>query len=442
MLGAVRDADAVRPERAVKAGYADAVGRLGPDPLRGNAVASRFLATLASTDCSVREVLTDQSAVAGVGNIFRSEICHQPRVHPDEPGRRLSPAMAATVWALTVDLLKRGYLDGAIATTDGAVAATGLRHYVYNEAVCVCRARVQAWAIATRTAYVYLACQPRLLGWSVVGDAAGTAAAAAAPAAPPPLPAGARDALVFPSACAPDSGAGLLVAPGKMRVVQLRAALAERGAPTDGTKPALVARFVAATAAGQPAGGGKDDAPATAAASPAAAAPAAPPPRPVGARDADVFPSACAPDSGAGLLVAPGKMRVVQLGAALAERGAPTDGTKPALVARFVTATAARAPAGGGKDDAPATAAASPATATCPSRRGRRPAADAAGRPPPAAAPAALAARAGAAATPPPGTRRPLWSARRTSLRRPARRWRRRSRPPSANPAPLSTLPR
>ena len=214
--------------------------------------------------------------------------------------------------------------------------------------------------------------------------------------------AGARDAVGFPSACAPDSGAGLLVAPGKMRVVQLRAALAERGAPTDGTKPALVARFVAATAAGAPAGGGKDDAPARAAASPVAAAPAAPPPLPAGARDAVVFLSACAPDSGAGLLVAPRKMRVVRLRAALAERGGPTDGTKPALVARFVAATAAGAPAGGGKDDAPATAAASPTTATCRSRRGRRPAADAVGRPPPAAAPAASAAHAGAAATPPP----------------------------------------
>ncbi|OSX70397.1 hypothetical protein BU14_0769s0004 [Porphyra umbilicalis] len=288
--------------------YADAVRRLGPDPLRGDAVASRFLDTLASTDRSVGAVLMDQSAVAGVGNIFRSEICHKARVHPDEPGRRLSPATAAAVWAHTVDLLQRGYLDGAIVTTDGAVAAAGRRRYVYNEAVCVCGARVQTWAIATRTAYACLACQPRLRGGGAAADAAGAAAAATAAAPPAPPPAGACDAVVFPSACAPDSGAGLLAAPGKMRVAQLRAALAERGAPTDGTKPALVARLVAATAA--------------------------------------------------------------------------------------------RGPAGGGKADAPAAVAASPAATPRRGRRGRRPAADAAGRPPPAAAPAAAAAHAGAPAAP------------------------------------------
>ncbi|GAB0490300.1 hypothetical protein MMPV_001532 [Pyropia vietnamensis] len=231
--------------------FTDALSRLGPDPLRADAVAGRFLDRLAATDRSVGAVLMDQTAIAGVGNIFRSEVCHKARVHPDEPGRGLPPATAAAVWAHAVDLLQRGYLDGAIVTTDGAVAASGRRRYVYNESRCVCGGRVQSWAIATRTAYACLACQPRL---GHGGDAAGapqtpaTAAAAAAAATAAATPVGVRDAVVFPSSCAPDSGAALLAAPAKMRIAQLRAALADRGEPTDGKKGVLVARLEAATA--------------------------------------------------------------------------------------------------------------------------------------------------------------------------------------------------
>ncbi|KAK1865341.1 hypothetical protein I4F81_007874 [Pyropia yezoensis] len=107
--------------------YTDALARLGPDPLRADATAARFLHRLATTDRSVGAVLMDQTAIAGVGNIFRSEVCYKSRVHPDQPGRELPTATAAAVWAHAVDLLQRGYLDGAIVTTDGAVAAVGRR---------------------------------------------------------------------------------------------------------------------------------------------------------------------------------------------------------------------------------------------------------------------------------------------------------------------------
>jgi len=61
--------------------------RLGPDALR--VTAAELEARLGASARKVKVALLDQSAVAGVGNIYASEALHRARVHPARPCRDL-----------------------------------------------------------------------------------------------------------------------------------------------------------------------------------------------------------------------------------------------------------------------------------------------------------------------------------------------------------------
>lgn len=166
---------------------------------------------------------------AGVGNIYRAEICYKARVHPDEPSNLLTSDQLRLVWHHSVDLLQRGFVSGSILTTDGEAAKAGRRRYVYNQATCLCSAKVKAWDIAQRRAYACLSCQPRIR--TAGGGVAG------------PPSSGVKDVKVFPSRCAPDAPEQRLAAPAKMRVAELRKELESRGLDVSGGKPVLVARL-------------------------------------------------------------------------------------------------------------------------------------------------------------------------------------------------------
>lgn len=167
-----------------------------------------------------------------MGNIYRAEICYKARVHPDEPSNLLTLDQLRLVWHHSVDLLQRGFVSGSILTTDGAAAKAGRRRYVYNQATCLCSARVKSWDIAQRRAYACLSCQPRIR--TADGVVAG------------PSSSGVKDVKVFPSRCAPDAPEQRLAAPAKMRVAELRKELESRALDVSGGKPVLVARLLEA----------------------------------------------------------------------------------------------------------------------------------------------------------------------------------------------------
>lgn len=65
-----------------------------------------------------RQVLMDQSCVAGIGNIYRAEILFKSGVHPEQPARTLPRAVFELIWTHSVLLLQRGFLTGSILTVD------------------------------------------------------------------------------------------------------------------------------------------------------------------------------------------------------------------------------------------------------------------------------------------------------------------------------------
>jgi endonuclease-8 len=152
--------------------------RLGPDPLRRDAAPERFVSVVRASRRAIGALLLDQSVVAGVGNVYRSELCFRLGLDPRTPGRDLDDEQARALWADACDLLAIGVRLGRIVTVDptgdgrpsriagrpasAARLRAGERVYVYRREHCLrCGAPVEWFDLANRRAYACPVEQPR-----------------------------------------------------------------------------------------------------------------------------------------------------------------------------------------------------------------------------------------------------------------------------------------
>jgi endonuclease VIII len=94
----------------------DVVARLGPDPLRADADASWAWARIAKSRRPVGALLMDQTVIAGVGNVYRSELLFRHLIDPYRPDRGMSEAEFGAAWTDLVALMKVGLRRGKIVT--------------------------------------------------------------------------------------------------------------------------------------------------------------------------------------------------------------------------------------------------------------------------------------------------------------------------------------
>ncbi|MFO7547830.1 MAG: zinc finger domain-containing protein [Acidimicrobiia bacterium] len=156
-----------------EAEVAGIVARLGPDPLRGDPVApGRVSTALARRSVPVGAALLDQAVMAGIGNVYRSELLFLIGIDPHRPARRLSEAEASRVWNEAVRLLRAGERSGRIVTVDpcevGVARArdipTSERLYVYGREGLPCRrcgTTIRSEEIGARRAWWCPTCQPQ-----------------------------------------------------------------------------------------------------------------------------------------------------------------------------------------------------------------------------------------------------------------------------------------
>jgi endonuclease-8 len=168
------------------------IARLGPDPLRADADPDRAWRRVAKSPRSIADLLMDQAVLAGVGNVYRSEILFRHRVDPHRPGREIRPATWRALWADLLLLMPIGVQLGQIVTMADQVEAvlagevdlvavptspTGVsawrphphgalerRYYVYRrqgEPCRVCGSRVRTEVVAGRHLYWCGRCQRR-----------------------------------------------------------------------------------------------------------------------------------------------------------------------------------------------------------------------------------------------------------------------------------------
>ncbi|MFE9655987.1 Fpg/Nei family DNA glycosylase [Micromonospora sp. NPDC006431] len=147
--------------------------RLGPDPLRADADPDRAYARIRRSPTPLAALLLDQSVVAGTGLIFVTEALFRAGLPPTLPGRDLTPAGSAELWADLGALMTLAVERGRIDTVrdEHLPEAMGRaprvdRHggevYVYRRpgAPChVCGAGISRGELAGRNLYWCPTCQ-------------------------------------------------------------------------------------------------------------------------------------------------------------------------------------------------------------------------------------------------------------------------------------------
>ncbi|WP_445166079.1 Fpg/Nei family DNA glycosylase [Mycolicibacterium sp. Dal123E01] len=122
------------------------VARLGPDPLRRDADPALPWARISKSRKTIGALLMDQSVIAGVGNVYRSELLFRHHLDPYRLGRDVSQTEFADAWTDLVALMKVGVRRGKIVVVrpehdHGApsYAPNRPRTYVYRRAGDPCR---------------------------------------------------------------------------------------------------------------------------------------------------------------------------------------------------------------------------------------------------------------------------------------------------------------
>lgn len=125
------------------------LAKLGPDPLVDDPVLAeqRFVDTLAKKSQPIGLVLMDQSAVSGIGNVFRAELLFRVSIDPERSAKTIPEEQVRALWRDWAHLLGVGVETGQMLTMDGldpdalalARADRAYRHWVYHRTGEPCR---------------------------------------------------------------------------------------------------------------------------------------------------------------------------------------------------------------------------------------------------------------------------------------------------------------
>ncbi len=142
------------------------MGRLGPDVLRDDADPDLAWARITRSRAPIGQLVMDQKVLAGLGNIYRTEILWRQRLHPETEGRALTRAQFDAFWADAVHLLRIGVDERAIITVDGAKRGRsryGARTNIFKKKTCPrCEGLVRQFAMASRKVFCCERCQVKI----------------------------------------------------------------------------------------------------------------------------------------------------------------------------------------------------------------------------------------------------------------------------------------
>ncbi len=136
---------------------------LGPDLLSPDYDADEALARLRQhPDVTIGEALLRQSIVAGIGNVYKSEVLFLERVSPFVPVGELDDATLARLLKRARDLMRRNLTPGPRRTTFGTFARQNT--YVYDRSgqhclKCDAKIRMRRQGSLQRSTYFCPECQ-------------------------------------------------------------------------------------------------------------------------------------------------------------------------------------------------------------------------------------------------------------------------------------------
>lgn len=144
--------------------------RLGPDPLTVSAI--ELVPILQRTSRAIKVALLDQKLLAGIGNLYASEILHRARIHPETPADRLKTEQVAAVHTATISILEQAIRYEGSTLGDGtyrnALNQSGgyqNAHQVYDREGETCRqcgsGVIERFVQAQRATFYCPVCQPK-----------------------------------------------------------------------------------------------------------------------------------------------------------------------------------------------------------------------------------------------------------------------------------------
>ncbi len=92
--------------------------RLGEDPLNSQSDSEKVWQKFQRSRSSLGRALMDQSIIAGIGNIYRSELLFRTQLHPERPLKQVSRNEFDDLWSLTTQLMSIGVKYNRIITVD------------------------------------------------------------------------------------------------------------------------------------------------------------------------------------------------------------------------------------------------------------------------------------------------------------------------------------
>ncbi len=143
------------------------LARLGPDPLRDDALPALAWQRIQRSRAAIGKLLLDQSVLAGVGNVYRCEVLHLLGIHPERAGRDLSAAEFQQLWEKLTELLRIGRRYNRIIVADPADVGKSRsrmgrqeRLLVYKKDHCGrCDGPIKSWDLGARKIYACPHCQ-------------------------------------------------------------------------------------------------------------------------------------------------------------------------------------------------------------------------------------------------------------------------------------------
>jgi endonuclease VIII len=140
------------------------VACIGPDVLRPDADREAAWRRIHKSRAAFGQLLMDQKVMAGIGNIYRTELLWRARLHPLTSGKQISRALFDAVWDDAVQLLQIGVANNAIITVDNVKKSRsryGERVNIFGKKACpVCAGEIDKFELATRRVFVCQTCQP------------------------------------------------------------------------------------------------------------------------------------------------------------------------------------------------------------------------------------------------------------------------------------------
>ena len=143
------------------------INRIGPDVLRSDSDPSLAFNRITKSKAPIGRLIMDQSVMAGIGNIYRSEILWRQAVHPETPGKAIDRQTFDRIWGDAKALLKIGVKRNAIITVDGARPSKSRyreRVNIFAKDHCpTCKEVIRRFEINGRRTFVCETCQPLIM---------------------------------------------------------------------------------------------------------------------------------------------------------------------------------------------------------------------------------------------------------------------------------------